>query len=139
MCWSRGDSSFTVDVAVPSRNRYLSILGFGGKRTDLAGRLLLLRWRLLVDWDVGLGLRLSGRWCLRRCRTALLRDWPLRYHTRAQSRPLLLRLLLLLGLGSGGKLLHSHRGLALSGSAKRHLGWRLRSGLLGSTLERTHK
>ena len=127
---SRSYSSFAMDVSVPSRNRYLGILRLWTGLTE-ALLLLLLRWRLLVDWNTGLGLQLSLWLCLQGSRTALLEGRSLLQSTRTRPRPhpLLLRLL----LGSHGKL-HARRGLALSWSAK-GLRLCLRSRLFRSTLE----
>ena len=130
---SRSYSSFAMDVSVPSRNRYLGILRLWTGLTE--SLLLLLRWRLLVDWNAGFGLQLSLWLCLQGSGTALLEGRSLLQNTRTRPRPrprshsLLLRLL----LGSHGKL-HSRRGLTLSWSTK-GLRLCLRSRLFRSTLE----
>ncbi len=129
---SRSHSSFAMDISVASRNRYLSILRLWTTLTW--GLLLLLRWRLLVDWNAGLGLQLSLWLCLRGSRAALLEGRSLLQDPRARTRPhSLLLLLLRLLLGPHGKL-HSRRGLTLSWSAK-GLRLCLRSRLFRSTLE----
>ena len=131
---SRRYSSFAMDVSIPSRNRYLGILRLWTGLTE-ALLLLLLRWRLLVDWNAGFGLQLSLWLCLQGSGTALLEGRSLLQNTRTrpQPRPRSHSLLLRLLLGSHGKL-HSCRGLTLSWSTK-GLRLCLRSRLFRSTLE----